>query len=132
MATSIKRILPRVLAGACLLVISVLGTLNGIDEVRSGGAENVLQHSVSVGSLIYGIVGFVAGAGVLLGRRWGYLASIAWGIVITYTGAMASHAYGETTLQVTALAALATAAVAGLVIWLANIGTRNASAARTI
>ena len=102
----------------------MLGAQNGIAAWTDGDAQTVLQHSVTVFSLIYGLLGIVAGVGVLLRRRWGYLLSIAWGVAITYTGGMASHAYGETTPLVTAVAALATAVIAGFVIWLANLATR--------
>jgi hypothetical protein len=121
----IRRILPWIFATAFLLSISLLGTYNGIGELRDGDATTVLQKSVSIGSLIYGLVGIAAAGGVLLRRRWGYFLSLAWGVVITYTGAMASHAYGETTAPVTAIAALITALIAGFVIWLAGLATRR-------
>jgi hypothetical protein len=38
---------------------------------------------------------------------------------------MASHAYGATSPSVTAIATLASAAIAGFVIWLANLATRQ-------
>jgi hypothetical protein len=122
---AIRRILPWIFATAFLLIISVLGTYNGIGELRDGDATTVLQKSVSIGSLIYGLVGIAAAAGVFLRRRWGYILSVVWGVVITYTGAMASHAYGETTAPVTAIAALITALIAGFVIWLGRLATRR-------
>jgi hypothetical protein len=121
----IWRILPRFVAAAFLILVSALGGYSGIDELRRGAPESVLQHSVSIGSVIYGILGIIAGAGVLFARRWGYVVSIVWGVVITYTGGMAAHAYGETAALATALAFLMTAIIAGIVTWLANIGTRN-------
>ena len=120
-----RRILPWIFAAALLLVISLLGVNNGVDELRSGDETTVLQRSVSFSSLIYGLIGLAAGVGVLLRRRWGYFLSIAWGIVITYTGGMASHAYGQTTAPVTAVGALATALIAGIAVWLANIATKE-------
>jgi hypothetical protein len=103
----------------------VLGLQNGIAAWTDGDAQNVLQHSVTIFSLIYGSLGVAAGVGVLLRRRWGYLLSVAWGVAITYTGGMASHAYGGTTPSVTAIAALASAVIAGFVVWLANLATRQ-------
>jgi hypothetical protein len=121
---TVRRALPWLLAAAFLLSISVLGINNGIDELRDVDEKTVLQQSVSISSVIYGLIGLAAGVGVLLRRRWGYFLSIAWGVVITYTGGMASHAYGETTAPVTAIAALMTALIAGIVISLANIATK--------
>jgi predicted transporter len=121
---TVRRVLPWLLAAAFLLSISVLGINNGIDELRDVNEKTVLQQSVSISSVIYGLIGLAAGVGVLLRRRWGYFLSIAWGVVITYTGGMASHAYGETTAPVTAIAVLITALIAGIVISLANIATK--------
>ena len=121
----IRRILPWILGGALLLIISVLGVNGGIDELLSADAKTALQRSVSISSVIYGLIGLAAGIGVLLRRRWAYVLSAVWGIVITYTGGMASHAYGETSAPVTAIATLATALIASFVIWLAKIATKE-------
>ena len=125
MRLTIRRILPWILAAALLLIISVLGINNGIDELSSTDEPTVLQRSVSIASLIYGLVGLAAGAGVLLRRRWGYFLSIVWGVVITYTGGMASHAYGATSAPITSIATLATAVIAGFIVWLANMATKE-------
>ena len=125
MRLTIRRILPWILAASLLLVISVLGINNGINEVSSTDERTVLQQSVSIGSFIYGLVGLAAGVGVLLRRRSGYFLSIVWGVVITYTGGMASHAYGETSAPITSIATLATALVAGFIVWLANVATKE-------
>ena len=124
-SVTLKRILPWIFATALLVAISALGMYGGIDELRSVDEVTPLQRSVSIGSLIYGLVGLAAGVGVLLRRRWGYTLAIVWGVVITYTGGMASHAWGETSAPVTAVATLMTAFVAGIVIWLANLATRT-------
>ena len=112
-----------------LMIISALGAYNGIGDLLGGDDKTALQLSVTIGGLIYGLLGIVAGAGVLLLRRWGYLLSLGWGVVITYTGGMASHAYGGTPAQTTAIATVATALIAAAVIWLANLATRNQSRA---
>ena len=117
--------MPWIFAAALLVIISALGAYSGIDELRSGDEVTALQRSVSIASLIYGLLGLAAGAGVLLRRRWGYMLSMVWGFVITYTGGMASHAYGETPPLTTAVATLATALVAGVVIRLASVATRQ-------
>ena len=122
---SIRRIVPWILAAVLLVIMGALGAQNGIAAWSDGDAETILQHSVTIFSLIYGSLGLVAGVGVLLRRRWGYLLSIAWGIASTYTGGLASHAYGGTTPSVTAIATLLSAAIAGFVIWLANLATRH-------
>jgi hypothetical protein len=116
---------PWILAATLLLIISALGIQNGIDAWTTDDAQTVLQHSITISSLLYGLLGLAAGAGVLFRRRWGYILSIAWSVVITYTGGMASHAYGGTSPSVTAIATLASAAIAGFVIWLANLATRQ-------
>ena len=125
MRITVRRILPWILAAAFLLIFSTLGGYGGIDELRDTDEKTVLQQSVSISSVIYGLLGIAAGVGVLLRRRWGYFLSIVWGVVITYAGGMASHAYGETTAPVSAIAALLTALIAGIVIWLANIATKE-------
>ena len=125
MKLAFRRVLPWILAAAFLMILSVLGLYNGIDELKDADAKTVLQQSVSISSVIYGLLGVAASLGVLLRRRWAYFLSIAWGVVITYAGGMASHAYGETTGPVTAIAALLSALIAGIVIWLANIATKK-------
>ena len=125
MTPATRNIILRVIAAALLAGIGALGIQNGMDDMMGGDEKTALQQSVNIGGLIYGLLGLAAGAGVLLRRRWGYILSIAWGVVVTYTGGMASHAYGGTPAMTTALAAIATAVIAGAVIMLANLGTRN-------
>ena len=120
-----KGILLRIIAAALLIGIGALGIQNGIDDMMGGDEKTALQQSVNIGGLIYGLCGLAAGAGVLLRRRWGYLVSIAWGAVVTYTGGMASHAYGGTPALTTALATVATALIAAAIIWLASFGTKK-------
>ena len=121
-----KGIILRVIAALLLAGIGALGIQNGIDDMMGGDEKKTaLQQSVNIGGLIYGLLGLAAGAGVLFCRRWGYRLSIAWGVVVTYTGGMASHAYGGTPALTTALATVATAVIAGAVIMLANFATRN-------
>lgn len=121
-----KGIILRVIAALLLAGIGALGIQNGIDDMMGGDEKKTaLQQSVNIGGLIYGLLGLAAGAGVLFRRRWGYLLSIAWGVVVTYTGGMASHAYGGTPALTTAVATVATAVIAGAVIMLANFATRN-------
>lgn len=109
-----------------ILVMSALGGLNGLDGLSADGT--LLQRSVPVASVIYAVLGLAAGLGVLLRHRWSFFVAILWGVVVTYTGTVASVAWAEGDQPVFASAAMAFAlcvVICGLVIWGVHIATRT-------
>jgi len=124
---SIARKIAMIVSAAAILIFSALGGLNGIDGITSDGT--LLQRSVSVASVLYAVLGFAAGAGVLFRRRWSYPLAIFWAIVITYTGTVASVAWaeqGQPILASLAGAFLICVVISGLVVWFVHIATRRA------
>ena len=112
------------LSAAIVTVISVLGGMNGIDGLPDEGT--FFQKSVAVASIIYALLGIGAGVGVLLRKRWSLTLAILWGVVVTYTGTVASVAWAERGQPIMAslvLALLICVVVCGLVIWGVHIAT---------
>jgi hypothetical protein len=106
-----------------LLVLSstgVLGLYNGVTEW--GNWETRLQMSVSVGVILYGVLGIVAATGLVRRTRWSAGAALAWGIVVTYVGGVAAVAYAGADASVMggASAALASGLIAWGVVWTAR------------
>jgi hypothetical protein len=57
-----------VLSLAVLVVSAVMGAYNGITEW--GGGRTLMQHSVNVGVLLYGILGLITAFGLFQRRAW--------------------------------------------------------------
>jgi hypothetical protein len=114
------------LSAAALIAISVLGGINGWDELPSDGTP--LQRSVAIGSLIYAFLGIVAGVGVLLRKSWSFPMAILWAIATTYTGTVASVAWAERGQPIKAsliIAFIGCVVICGLVAWGAYVATRR-------
>jgi hypothetical protein len=108
------------LAALVLLFTGVMGLYNGVTEWP--GAATRWQQSVSLGVLLYGVLGLVAGIGLLLRRAWSVRWAIAWAVVVTYVAAAAVVAYGGEGFGPAAVAGVATA----LIGWLVVAATRHA------
>ncbi len=123
----IKRKIAMLLTALVLLVVGVLGTINGITEWSDAGLDTFWKRSVVVASLIYGILALIAGVGVLLRRRWSVSFAIAWGIFATYCGTTATLAWaeaGQPVVRSAAFALVLSALMVGLVTWGAYAATR--------
>jgi hypothetical protein len=107
-----------------LLGTGTLGIYNWFND--SPGVTG-LQKSVSGAVLIYGVLGVIAGTGLIARRPWSVWIAAAWGVACTYAAGVATYAYSPPTAARTGVifAGLATAAIAVAVVW----GTRHATSA---
>ena len=109
---------------ALLIFTGVVGTYNGSREWGEG--RSALQHSVTVGVLLYGIFGLISAYGLLRRRRWSLYTVMAWTIAVTYVPGIAVMAYaGDDAILVSAItASLGSLLIALGVIWTTNVMTR--------
>jgi|SRR6185369_16358729 hypothetical protein len=106
-----------------LLVIGSLGVYNGLTEWGEG--RTVWQQSVTIGVLVYGVLGLVSAYGLFRRQRWSLRTVIAWAIVVTYVPGVAVMADADDAMIGAAIAASAGAALIALgIIWTTNIMTR--------
>ena len=113
------------LSGLLLLVIGVLGVVNAVTEWSDW--ETAAQHSVIVSSLLYGLTGIVAGIGVFMSKRWGFVFSLLCGLAATWAGTIASIAWaeaGQPILRTALFALVACVLMMGAISWLAHVATR--------
>lgn len=110
------RAIARVLSLLLLIVTGVLGVYNGISEW--GSWNTPVQASVTVGVLLYGILGLSSAFGLFRRRRWSVWTTGAWGVAVTYVPGVAVTAYGQGGTMIAAIAASAASALIALaVVW---------------
>ena len=104
---------------AVLLCTGALGIYNGVMD-HPGPA--LLQKSVTIAVVLYGVFGISGAIGMIARRRWSVWLVTAWGICIIYAASVAVIAYAGTDATATgALAAGVSAAVIAIaVIWSAR------------
>jgi hypothetical protein len=121
-----------VLSLMLLLLTGVVGIYNGLTEWGEG--RTPMQHSVTVGVLLYGILGLVTTIGLFRRRRWSVGSAFAWAIAVTYVPGVAVMVYGgEGAIMSSAIAASAGSAVIALaVVWTAHLVTRGDSGDRQL
>jgi uncharacterized membrane protein YjfL (UPF0719 family) len=114
-----------ILSLAVLLLTGVLGVYNGLTEW--GEWRTTMQQSVTVGVLLYGLLGLITALGLLQRRRWSVVTGFAWAVAVTYVPGVAVTAYGgEGATMLSAIAASGvTALIAVGVIWTAHLMTRD-------
>ena len=114
-----------VLSLALLLFTGVVGLYNGLTEWGEG--RTPMQHSVTAGVLLYGLLGLVSAFGMFRRRRWSVGTVIAWAVAVTYVPGAAVLVYGgEDAFISSAIAAsLGSALIALGVLWTAHVMTRN-------
>lgn len=114
-----------VLSLAVLVVTGVLGVYNGLTEWEDG--RTPMQRSVTVGVLLYGILGLITALGLFRRRRWSVGTAIAWAVAVIYVPGVAVMAYGgEGAIMSSAIAASASSAVIAMgVVWTAHVLTRG-------
>ena len=111
--------LSRWLALLLLAASGAIGIYNGIDEWNV--PRSSLQRSVTICIVLYGILGLLGAVGLWHRARWTPWATAAWGVVITYVGAMAAIAYAPDATTGGAIAAgIITALIAVFVVWTAE------------
>ena len=108
-----------------LLNTGGLGVYNGIAELSS--ARTPLQQSVTLGVLLYGILGLVAAVMLAARRPVAVWLSVAWAVAVTYVASTAALAYaGDDATLRGAFAAGTGALLLGLgVVWCARVVTRT-------
>ena len=110
-----------------LLNTGALGLYNGVSELSD--ALTPLQKSVTVGVLIYGLLGLAGTATLIVKHRYAVPISAAWAIVVTYVAFAAPLAYGgeDATLAGAIAGAIGAGIIGLLVVWCARAVTRPAT-----
>ena len=111
------------LAVVVLLVTGVMGVYNGIDEMHD--AYTRLQQSVTIGVLVYGVLGLAALVALIARHRSAVWLAILWGIVVTYVASTAAIAYAGSDATVVGAVAggLGAALIAWAVVWSVQVAT---------
>ena len=114
-----------VLSLLLLLFTGVVGVRNGLSEWGEG--RTPVQHSVTIGVLLYGIFGLITAYGLFRRRPWSLATSIGWAIPITYVPGVAVMAYGEegAVLASAIAASVASGLIALGVVWTTKVTTRE-------
>src|SRR5205814_8021607 len=115
----------------CLLLFTgCVGVYNGLTEWGEG--RTAFQHLVTLGVLLYGVLGLITTYGLFRRERWALGPAIGWAIAVTYVAGGAVMAYGgEDAILGSAIAAIAGSALIALgVIWTVRVTTRES--ARTV
>ena len=107
-----------------LLGIGSIGVYNGVTEWGDGTTP--WQQSVTVGVLLYGVLGVVSAYGLFRRQRWAMRTVIAWAVVVTYVPGVAVMAYSDkdATLGSAIAASVGAALIALGVAWTTNVMTR--------
>ena len=109
-----------------LLNTGVLGLYSGLSELSE--ARTPLQRSVTMGVLIYGVLGLAAALALVVRHRWSVPLSAAWGVVITYVASAAAPAYAgdDATIGGAIAGGIGAGLIGVLVVWCARttIGVR--------
>ena len=77
---------------ALVLVTTVLGSINTVDELVEG--ETFLQRSVGVAVAAYTMLGWLILFGVWRRQRWAWYAGIAWTAATVWAASVSTFAWG--------------------------------------
>jgi len=114
---------------AILLLLNTggLGLYNGVSELAD--ARTPLQRSVTLGVLIYGVLGLAAAAALMARHRWSVPLAIGWAVVVTYVASTATLAYAGSDATVAAVVGggVGAALIGIFVVWCARMITRPGS-----
>ena len=104
-----------------LLNTGVVGVYNGLSELSE--AHTPLQRSVTMGVLIYGVLGLAAAAALFVRHRWSVPLSIGWAVVITYVASAAAPAYAgkDATIGGTIVGGIGAGLIGVFVVWCARM-----------
>ena len=101
-----------------LVGLGYVGLRNGLAEWSH--ADSTGQRLASVTEALYGLLGLVAGVGLVTRRTWTVPVVVAWAVSVTMTAGLAPVVWGGAGLWAGVAAAAATILVALGVIWLAR------------
>jgi hypothetical protein len=111
-----------------LLGTGAVGIYGGVNDLS--GAATPLQYSVTLGVILYGVLGLAAG-GLLIGRHgWSVWLAAAWAVVVTYVASTAALAYaGSNATAVGAVfGGIGAALIGAAVVWGARTAVRSGPA----
>jgi hypothetical protein len=117
-----------VVAIALLLLTGGVGIMNGIREWDD--PTSLLQRTVTVGVLLYGVLGLSGGIGLALRKPWSVGVAAGWAVAVTYAASVASFAFHDPsfsqsgTLVGTLVAFIVTALIGWFVVRTARVATR--------
>jgi hypothetical protein len=106
-----------------LVVVSGLGVqaaLGQLSEAASAG-----QWTCTWTQWAYAVAGFVAAAGIAMGKRWAWAALWIWAVCVTVTGGLAPVVWGGSPPPVGLAAGLAAAGIAAVVLLLIRLAQRE-------
>jgi hypothetical protein len=120
-----RRNVARVLSVVMLFATGATGLYNGLREL--GYTLTPLQRSVSIGVLVYGVLGIAAGVALVARHPSSIWLAALWGLVVVYVSAVAAIAYaGSDASVVGAIASgMASGLIAAGVIWSARTSARR-------
>jgi hypothetical protein len=105
---------------ALILALSALGLNGAVHELPS--AATVGQQTATATQFGYALVGLIAVGALFARRQWARRPLWIWAGLITRTGGLAPVVWGEASLLTGFAAAVASAAIAAAVFWLAARG----------
>jgi hypothetical protein len=110
-----------------LLNTGVLGLYNGVSELAD--AQTPLQKSVTIGVLMYGLLGLTAAIALVVRHASALWLAIGWAVVVTYVATMAPIAYGgsDATIGGAIAGGIGAALIGAGVVWCTHTITRRAS-----
>lgn len=108
----------------------MLGVHNGTTEWPD--AATPLQKSVTGGVFVYGVLGLIGAAGLMLRKHWSFPVVLLWGAVVTYVPAAAVLAYAPDGTWGSALpGSIAAALIAAGIGWATRANTRAQTTTRS-
>jgi hypothetical protein len=111
----------RLSLGTALLILVGLGYVglrNGLAEWSN--ADTTGQRLASMTEALYGLLGLVAGVGLVTRRTWTVPVVVAWAVSVTITAGLAPVVWGGAGIRAGVAAAAATTLIVLGVIWLAR------------
>ncbi len=113
-----------VLSLLVLLVTGALGVYHGVDDLSD--VTTPFQYSVTIGVILYGLLGLAAGTLLALRHRWSVPVAVAWAVVVTFVASTAALAYAgeDATVLGAVFGGIGSALVGAAVVWGARIGVR--------
>lgn len=110
-----------------LVTSGALGLYNGIADIS--GARTPLQWSVTIGVIVYGVLGLFGGVALALRKSSALALTAAWAVVATYVAATAALAYGGPGVPLSAplSGGLGAALIGAGVVWTAARLTRTSA-----
>lgn len=112
-----------------LLFTGGMGLMNAMREWDD--PRSLLQRTVTIGVLLYGLLGLSGGIGLTLRKSWSVGVATAWAVVVTYVATVASFAFHDPsfsqsgTIVGTLASAIVTALIGWFVVRTARIATRT-------